>query len=247
MQDDTCVEIDAQERAGDVEVRSDRGGAATRASRTSERVANGEIEILADENVAGIGEGDERAAFVDEIAERVKTFFADAAGVFGRKFLRKAEATFFAFYNGFTRRVREDDGVVGIVEISGAHFFVFDAFVLEAVLVEEEAGPAFVDFGDVRFVEAEADGLELRGALGKIGARNKLEVEFFGVGSELGMRGENEFGSFVGLLREEDLAAGGLHGVSQSKDVVLMCGDGEILAVRIGEATDGPLRGFKNA
>src|SRR6202012_1511633 len=99
-------------------------------------------------------ERDQRAAFIDKILERANTFFADAARIFRRQLFRVTFAAGASVNKDVAASVGKNDNVKCSVQIAGAHLLVLNTFYVEAILLQDEARPAFVDGRNEGFVKA---------------------------------------------------------------------------------------------
>ena len=111
------IDIDAQERSGDVEIGgvdcSASFGGRGPCSRYS--VAEGQVEFFSRERLRCAGQRDQRSTFLDKIPERAQPLFADAAAVFGREVFKVAFAAGAAFEDNLAGGIGQDDHLVSCV------------------------------------------------------------------------------------------------------------------------------------
>ena len=113
-------------------------------------VGQREIELLHGEE-AGVAEGDQGSAGGDEIAQRLRAGVADAAGI-----LAGDGAGLHAVEDLAGGHLGDEDGVVAVAEMAVLDVGVVQDGEGEVVLLEDPAGPAFIDHAHPGFVEADA-------------------------------------------------------------------------------------------
>src|SRR5215472_10687890 len=160
------VDVDTQQRAGNVEVR--RLYASSSLGGGGERVAHRQVELFAHNRVRGAGQRDERATFLYKVVQRAQALLADTTCVFRRKVFSVSFAALAAVDDDLARGVGKNDHVVAVVEIAGLYFFVLDVLQVELVLLEDKPGPSLIERCDVRFVESDADGVERHSGFGQV-------------------------------------------------------------------------------